>query len=410
MADERRLNHNYPDIAQPNLQMASIQSLPPEILAEIATFVAHEQGQPAIELLTVCRHWKEAIYSSPPAWSALSIPCTSDRDETALQVISSWITRSVVSPLFVLLDLDEADGQTIPILSPHSPLVHNRDRIRELHIARASAWNLWTLNTLWPALNLVTLHITHAEAPPFASFLELLELPFFLRNTPQAPRLRHLRLHHCEFVALTCPPEGVLELDISSSVVSPMGIRQMMASFQDLRRLSLGPKLRINFREQEEFSAYIEAIEDGSLKNIVLPSLNSLDLHLHDSTFPVLLNNLSTPSLTHLNVVIEGISFLSTIKLQRFLGQEEMPLYNLDLTLVTPPPKFPFSLPVLKHMKTFRMTAKGLEYDFTDIWKHISLVKFRIKLEPVPIFIAPSIQELKDTKCFDIQYTREGDR
>ncbi|PVG04080.1 hypothetical protein CPB86DRAFT_747249 [Serendipita vermifera] len=390
--------------------MTSIYSLPPEILAEIATFLAHEQGQPAIALLTVCRRWKEAIYASPPAWSVLSIRCSSEMGDAVLQVIESWLTRSVQSPLFVVLDLEDADARPIQVLSLSAPLIQNRDRIRELHITRASSWNLWSLDTLWPALDLSSLHITYEEAPSYAQFLELLELPFFLRNTPQAPRLRRLRLHHCLLEALTCPPEGLVELDISSSQVSLRGLRQMLWSFPDLRRLSLGPEVKFHVKEEEKKAMYTERSADGSIKRLNLPNLHSLELYSDPTSLSLLLHNFGTPSLTHLKLVVYESSAFPLMMLWNFLDQKDMPIYSLDLTFTTPTERAELELPVLEHMRKFRLTGEKIKYDPTQLIGYTSLVEFIIKLEPTPPSIAPLIQELEDAKCFDIKYTREGER
>lgn len=354
--------------------MASIFSLPPEILSEIATFVAHEDFAPPIRLLLTSKTWSEIVLNTPSAFSALSIECSLDPSDPCIEVISRWIERSGISPLFITLDLRLTDHTAVPFLLPGSPLHKRHEHIRELHIHHPSAWNLWNLDHLWPAPSLRSLFIVHDDASVFEAHLELIEFPLFLRNTMQAPQLRTLKLNHCRFDKPASDLPALEELEASSCVASTHGLRGMLLSCRHLQRLVL-----------KDFSiedGYTSILTGAHLQEIRLDYTWSIKLHVHSPLW--ILQGISTPALTHLTLSCANLSQESLEYMHRFIGQTHIQLRYLGLTLIGAHLPSSIVLPELVHLETLHIIVRNLYYHPRAVLRHPSLTEFKLRYEPRP--------------------------
>ncbi|KAG8859165.1 hypothetical protein FRC20_011883 [Serendipita sp. 405] len=404
--------------------MTTIKSLPVEILSEIITFVAHETFSPPISLLTVSKGWRDVVLNSPLAWGALSIECGSENNHPPMPVVELCIRNSGVAPLFLSLDLELAFAQAIPILQPCSLLLQNKERIRELDIHNAGAWNLWNLVHFWPATNLV--HFRILQRSQYAMPLELLELPLFQRNRQQAPRLHTLLLEHCAFDdgpahELT----SLQELHMSSCSVSTEGFKDIMKTCPSLRKLvfkgvvgkecpftlvSMLPNLqeldlisynsgikrfldtlrmcpnlrRLSFGHITDNSHSYTPIDqvDGSWdETITMKHIRELDVGSREGIRS--LQTVVIPSLTHLTLTCGHIKGALLEIMLRFISQHDKNLQYLKLTLRADTPDVVIlTLPDLSGLVTLYIDVWNIDYHPRRVFKHTSLLKFYIQVWP----------------------------
>ncbi|KIM26325.1 hypothetical protein M408DRAFT_72968, partial [Serendipita vermifera MAFF 305830] len=361
--------------------MLSIDLLPPEIWAEIFIFYAHEQFDPCIALLYICKAFRDIIIASPPCWAAMSIPCSSDPDSASIPIIKSWIERSAASPLFISLNLEETDEQQVPLLLPSSTLLQNRNRFRELIIYEASEWNLWNLNHLWPAPNLLSFAFEQEDKSSFIPPLELLEFPLFLRNDPQAPKLVYLQLKHCRFDAPRCDLDNVQELSLTYCTSSVRGFRQTLKCTPNVLRIVLGP---VGIDAEPEFET-----PDATKNNVttvparvLLKHVWSIMFHLENPSTPIVVN-LATPSLTHLTLAAT-VDHISLDMIVKFLAQESMPLLYLGLTLIGSfsSARVALDLPRLSQLETLHVCVRYISFYPLSVKVHPALTEFKIQYEP----------------------------
>ena len=374
--------------------MASIFTLPPEILSEIAIFVAHEEFTPPVRLMLASKTWSEVVLSTPSAFSALSIECASDPSDPCIPVISHWVERSGVSPLYITLDFRWTDHMAVPLLLPTSALYKRHKDIQELYIHHASAWNLWNLDCLWPAPSLRSLHISH-NTSIFGAHLELLEFPLFLRNTMQAPRLRTLELNHCRFDRPASDLTALEELEASSCVVTGDGLRSMLHSCPNLRRLA--------FKDVSVGDWNSATPAEDYIRDVVLEHIWSMKLYLHGSLS--ILRGISTPALTHLTLSYVGLDNQTLKYIVDFISQERIQLRYLGLTLISGSIHSVLILPELAHLETLHVIIRDINYHPSAVLKHPSLTEFKLHYEPCPSNIAAWNELFSYQDRFIVEYS-----
>lgn len=361
------------ELWQPVPLMATIQSLPTEILADVFAFYSHDQFSPPVKILTVCRLWYHTILNSPLVWSALNIRCISNDKDPSIPFIQMWVERSTACPLFLRLDLQDADANQIPILRHSSCLALQKDRIREIYIYHASVWNLWSLEALWPAPNLLRLKIVGDETNKFMPPLELLEFPLFLRHTPQAPRLRSLSLRHCKFDEPASKLGELRDLEISQCTASVLGMRSLLG----------GGQLKILSVRSWIIDATHEVVNKISkLGPLTLGQLEMLQL----DQFPTsAFAGVVMPRLTHASLSDHRVEAKDMDTLLSLISNEGSPLLSLKLELstVSNPPHL--ILPALPCLETVRLRLNGINYHPSSILKQSRLLDFNMAITPTPV-------------------------
>ena len=369
--------------------MLSIDHLPPEILAEIGIFFAHEAFHPPIQLLYVCRAWRDTLLCSPPCWSALSIRCSSDPSCRSIPIITSWIDRSRLSPLFLSLDFGETDERPVPLLQPSaSVLPRQRGRMSELVVSDVSGWHLWNLVHLWPAPNLrsfaLVRHHDGRRSSPFLPPLELLEFPLFLRDDPQAPALATLYLTHCRLLdPPRCELSAVGDLSLLYTSSSLPTLRRTLASTPNVLRLELGP-VGIEPDSSVVGTAHSSIQPPPPPPRLSLKHVWSMKIQLEVSSIP-LLDHLLTPSLTHLTLAATVTrSCLDTIS--TFLAQTHLPISYLGITLIGSYSVHGLALilPALPTLQTLHVSVRHVSFHPLAVTNQSSLETFKIQFEPPP--------------------------
>ena len=91
--------------------------VPPEVISLWATFVSGNDPRPIIPLTHVCRHWREAIISSPRNWASL--------DNGWKQLVPTCLRRAGAVPLTVNIKVSaiERDKTFIEAILPHASRV-----------------------------------------------------------------------------------------------------------------------------------------------------------------------------------------------------------------------------------------------------------------------------------------------
>ncbi|KAG8813296.1 hypothetical protein FRC17_001608 [Serendipita sp. 399] len=434
--------------------MATIGSLPTEILSEIVTFVAHESFNPPFSLLTVSRGWRDTIlYHSPLAWAALTIVCGIEANIPLVSTIERSIRYSGAAPLFISLDLEGVLDQPIPILHPSSSILQNKYRIRELDIYDAEPWNLWNLVHFWPANHLLRLRIFQRQ---FTMPLELLEFPLFQRNIPQAPKLYSLVLEGCKMddgPASAIP--SLRELYMSSCAVSGEGLADIFKKCPNLQRLTLKHMLDGLGEEFTVESSLHELLElqivscgvsarkfRDALK--MCPNLRTLSFrHINDSRFtsePLgsaiaidknrdetvtanhmrqlelsssrsirLLQAIITPSLTRLSLRCLDVDGDLLAIISEFISHNSTNLQYLGLTLHAETFHMALALPNMSRLVTLYVHLGNIGYHPRDMMKHTSLLEFNLQIRP-PLDNRHIWEEIsKERAMFDISYYRTED-
>lgn len=319
--------------------------------------------------------------SSPPCWAAMSVPCSSDPGSPSISIIGTWIERSGASPLFISLNLEETDEQQVPLLLPSSALLQHKNRFRELRIYEASEWNLWNLNHLWPAPNLLSFTFEQDEKSSFIPPLELLEFPLFLRNDPQAPKLIYLQLNHCRFDAPRCELDNVQELTLTYCTASVTGFRHTLKCMPNLLRVVIGP---VGVDPELQFQASRSTTGFHPIAPVLLKQMWSMKLHLENSSSPLLFK-LVTPFLSHLTLAATiGQDSLATIT--EFLAQDNLPLQYLGLTLIGSFELYglALNLPKLSSMRTLHVCVRHISFHPLSVKNHTALKDFKLQFEPPP--------------------------
>lgn len=103
--------------------MSIIDSLPPEIVAEIVTSYAREEFCPPTKLLAVSKLWRDLIMTTPAAWAVMTIPCISGSMDI-ISFVERWLDRSGAAPLCVALELHQAEP--VPVLRASSKLMEQK--------------------------------------------------------------------------------------------------------------------------------------------------------------------------------------------------------------------------------------------------------------------------------------------
>ena len=313
----------------------------------------------------------------------MSILCSSDPNSPSISIVGTWVERSGASPLFLSLNLEETDEQQVPLLLPSSTLLQHKDRFRELRIYEASEWNLWNLNHLWPAPNLLSFAFEQDEKSSFIPPLELLEFPLFLRNDAQAPRLIHLQLNHCRFDAPRCELNNVQALTLTYCTASVRGFRHTLHCMPNLLRVVLGP---VGIDPEPRFPKPRADTGKTSVDStdLVLRHLWSMKLHLENSSTPLLVN-LIAPSLTHLTLAAT-VDHVSLDTVTKFLAQEKLPLQYLGLTLIGSFSLYglALNLPKLPHIEILHVCVRNISFHPLSVKNHSALTAFKIQFEPPP--------------------------
>ncbi|KIM26326.1 hypothetical protein M408DRAFT_25522 [Serendipita vermifera MAFF 305830] len=389
--------------------------LPPEIWAEIFTFYAQEQLNPCITLLYVCKAFRDIIMASPPCWAAMVIPCSTDPDSASIPIIDTWIERSAASPLFIFLNFEETDEQLVPLLLPSSTLLQNRSRFRVLIIYEANEGNLWNLNHLWPAPNLLSFAFMREEnKSPFVYPLDLLDFPLFLRNDPQAPRLIHLLLNHCQFDAPRCDLDNVQELSLSHCTSSIRGFRQTLKCTPNVLGLVLG-EVEIDAEPQIEMPNATTNITTIEPIKVLLKHVRSMELCLENVSMPIIVN-LVTPCLTYL-ALTATVDDVSLENIYNFLAQELMPLRYLSLALRSSfsSPRV-LDLPKLSQLRTLHADVHYISLNPLPVMVCPALMEFEIQIEPFTLsrhwdeFLESQSEYRFSTKTFLNRALLEGNR
>ncbi|KAF8962860.1 hypothetical protein BDZ97DRAFT_1823158 [Flammula alnicola] len=113
------LNPSNSDPGQPTALPEMTFQLPPEIVAEIFAITCHatsykfqadtrrhKRTTPLI-LGSVCREWRELVWSTPHIWSHVPLVLSSSRYDTQTELLRDWLSRSGVCPLVINLLFQE---------------------------------------------------------------------------------------------------------------------------------------------------------------------------------------------------------------------------------------------------------------------------------------------------------------
>lgn len=282
--------------------LVPISRLPPEVLSEIFLRMAghradHKSRPPKvrewIHVTHACTHWREIALQCAELWSRLDVP-------SVPELVAAFLLRSKDVPLTMTLSFKSSEAALLLALS-----ALHRVRMLFVDVFRKPADAvLQRLGGRVPLLESLT--ITNASHN-----LDFSQFPASLSRMLSHPESNRLRTLETQFSCLTWRNvsfDGLTRLQVcgdgDSSERSIACFFNTLASMSQLEELELREVFDHHFRPDRERP--LTSIPTLSAP-ITLPRLRRLLAYGEStSTTTTLLNNLHTPSLLHLSVVVVG--------------------------------------------------------------------------------------------------------
>lgn len=307
----------------------TIRHVPPELLAIIFKNVGLEHPRRLVNIVSVCREWREIIYNYPKFWTTLILHAGEPRSTLNTDVVAflkRWFAHAKNLPLKLNMAVVPARPSAIELQNLTEYLVSHqwRSLLFELRDGRTSQ-NQYSRPDPWPWLN--TLFNAAKDQPDCWSELEELQMiatelnprhmPILSLNKI-APNLKRLRIHFDRIPSVAylnsthINMKNLVSLNLDGEIGWDNHDAMLMFYFRTIMESNNLESFKIIDYYQSltvptfEFSTFVSSFP---VSNLTLSHIA-----LHDSpTVRFILKNLSLPSLvsvsmtrTHFDAIFES--------------------------------------------------------------------------------------------------------
>lgn len=299
--ESKRMAFDQSAYDSPSNGVSLINRLPTELLIELFATCASSSNDASpitpLTLSSVCRLWKEVIYSSPRVWQLISLDDHDERPVSeSLAHAELWLKQSAPLPFDVELSVESSDS-VLPLLSPFLASI-NRWRHCWIDGVKEEYANVSKLfqPDLEPALHYLNLTIQTTDEEP-----QTTPTLYACGTFSQMPQ--HISMNACVAALPTA-------MDLTPLLFTAIGITEFSV------KVYLQPADLLNFLvacpllQELFFSGSLHDEESSDLKPPIvhLPHLHTLNIH--NTCFQrTILSHLHAPKLRELHLENLNLDF-----------------------------------------------------------------------------------------------------